>query len=134
MGLLFRGGLTSLAVAGAFVHDRNALNGTMGRFLFIGGGASYGLAQGLLNRLPDALRLGGGQLTSTGVSSLRLAIRSDVRALTAFGFAVLLANRNWWPRRRLAPRQRRGAPPAGAPLAVPAAGAAPVAPAAGAAQ
>lgn len=123
MGLLFRGGLTSLAIAGAFANDRNALAGTVGRFLFVGGGASYALAQSLLNLLPDALRLGGRRLTPTGVGSLRLAIRSDVRTLSAFGVAVLVANVNLLPPpRQPGQRRRRGLGAAAAGLAAVVAG------------
>ena len=107
MGLLFRGSITCLGFAGAYLLDRNILDRNFG-FCMIIGGAGYGAAQFVLNVVPAALKSspGGNPAVATrGYATLRNAIRSDSRTVMAFGATVLLANLAWPARQHM--RRRR---------------------------
>ena len=104
LSLLFRGGMTCLGFAAAYLFDRNVLDRNVGLCMIVGG-AGYGVAQFVLNLLPGPAAAARG-----GYASLRNAVRSDTRTVTAFGVAVLFANLPWprpW-RRRARGRERRG--------------------------
>lgn len=107
MGFLFRGGVTCLGFAGAFLLDHNILDRNVGLCMIVGG-AGYGVAQFLLNLVPNALKsrpAGSSAAVRKGYASLRNAIRSDSRTVMAFGATVLLANLAWPVRQRM--RRRR---------------------------
>ena len=72
-----------------------------------GGGMGYGAALWLLRRLPDRLLLS--RRPPNFVSHLRLAIRSDMRTVTVFSLAILLANVRPWRRERRRGRRGRNA-------------------------
>ncbi len=109
MGFLFRGGVTCLGLAGAHLHARDVFDQNVGLCMAVGG-ASYGVAQLMLNLVPTALKSsarGSSVVTARGYASLRAALRSDSRTVMAFGATVLLANLAWPARQR---RRRRRVP------------------------
>lgn len=107
LGLLFRAGVTCLGFVCTFLLDRHVRDRNVGLYMIVGG-AGYGVAQVLLNLVPDALKSspGGSPAAATGgYASFRNALRSDSRTVIAFGATVLFANLAWpvrqrWRRRR----------------------------------